>query len=105
MNDKFLSLLGIAKRAGQVSFGHDAVKDAVNSEKAKLIIFTFDSSERLKDEFRQKLENKDAKIIFSDYSMTDIFSATGSKAAVICVNENGFAKRLCELFNEKHKEV
>ncbi|MGN0444549.1 MAG: L7Ae/L30e/S12e/Gadd45 family ribosomal protein [Acutalibacteraceae bacterium] len=105
MNDKFLSLLGIAKKAGKLCSGHDAVKEAVRGDKAKLVIFTGDSSERLREEFRKMQENKEIKTIYTEYTMTDIYRATSGKAAVMCVTESGFAQRLTELFGEKHKEV
>lgn len=104
MNDKFLSLLGMAKRAGRLCSGHDAVKEAVNGKKSKLLIFTCDASERLRDEFSSKVKDE-TQIIYTDYSMADIYSATSGKAAVMCVTENGFAQRLRELWSEKHKEV
>lgn len=105
MNDKFLSLLGIARRAGKLSSGHDAVKEAVNGGKCRLLIFTCDSSERLRDEFIHRVSEKKASVLITDYTMNDIHSATGSKAAVISVNDSGFAGRLTELSGEKHKEV
>lgn len=105
MNDKFLSLLGIARRAGKLSSGHDAVKEAVNGKKAELLIFSADASQRLRDEFVQKLSGTKTVVLITDYTMYDIYCATGSKAAVISVNDGGFAKRLTELSNEKHKEV
>lgn len=105
MNDKFLSLLGIAKRAGAFCAGHDAVKEAINSKKAKLIIFSSDSSERLRDEFERKLTDEKVPAVNTKYTMAEFFRATGNRAAVICVTENGFAKRLRELFDEKYKEV
>lgn len=105
MNDKFLSLLGIAKKAQKLCQGHDGVKEAVNKGKARLVIFSGDASERLAEEFRHKLEGKDTPIIYTDYTMNDIYCATGSRAAVVCVTDDGFAGRLTELFTEKHKEV
>lgn len=105
MNDKFLSLLGISKRAGVLCPGHDSVKEAISAKKAKLVIFSSDASERLKDEFIGKLGNDEALIISTEYTMADFFNATGNRAAVMCVTENGFAKRLKELFDEKYKEV
>lgn len=105
MNDKFLSLLGIAKRAGRLAFGHDAVKDAVSGGKAQLLIFSSDSSERLRDEFSKKLQNSEKTVIYTDYTMADIHFATGSKAAVICVLDSGFSERLKELYEKKYKEV
>lgn len=105
MNDKLLSLLGIARRAGKLALGHDAVKELLNAGKVKLVIFTCDASERLKGELGTAAENKKIPVIYTQYTMNDIHCAAGSKAAVTAVADSGFAKRLTELFEDRHKEV
>ena len=35
MNDSVLNLLGLCRRAGRLSLGHDACKQAINSGKAQ----------------------------------------------------------------------
>ena len=52
MNDKFLSLLGMARRCGKISLGHDAVISSVVKNKAKLVILSSEASERLQREIR-----------------------------------------------------
>ena len=52
MDDKALGLLGIARRAGRLSLGHDAAKGAVLAGKARLCLISADASERLERESR-----------------------------------------------------
>ncbi len=52
MNEKFRALLGFAVKAGKVSFGHDAVKQCIRLKRAKLLLFTRDASERLREELK-----------------------------------------------------
>lgn len=105
MNDKFLSLLGIARRAGRLMSGHDAVKEAVRGSKANLIIFTTEASQRLRDEFQRLSEGKNITLLNTEYTINDIYSATGGRAAVSALTDTGFSQRLIELYEEKHKEV
>ena len=44
MDKKILDFLGIARRAGRLSLGTDAVMEAVNKKKSKLIITACDIS-------------------------------------------------------------
>lgn len=96
MNDKFLSLLGMARRAGRLSLGHDAAKGSVVFGKAKLCILSSDTSERLKAEFQGlcESENRSVPVIVTDSDMFELGHAVGSKAGVITVDDEGFAKKL-----------
>lgn len=96
MNDKFLSLLGMARRAGKLSLGHDAAKSSVVSGKARLCILSADTSERLKNEFKGLSESDtySVPVIITDCTMFELGHAVGSKAGVITVNDQGFAQRL-----------
>ncbi len=107
MNDKFLNLLGMARRAGKLSLGHDAAKNAIFHGTSKLIILVSDASARLKDEFQGRVTSTEnnVSLLFAEYTMLDISIAVGSKAGVISVDDEGFARRLLQLYREQHKEV
>ncbi len=96
MNDKFLSLLGMARRSGRVSLGHDAVIGSIVKNKAKLCVLSAEASERLQREIKHAAtyEDKNIPVIVTEYSLTELSSAVGSKAAVISVDDEGFAKAL-----------
>lgn len=96
MNDKFLSLLGMARRSGRVSLGHDAVINSIVRSRAKLCVMSKEASERLQKEIKHACtyENKNIPVIVTDYSLMELSSAVGSKAAVISVDDEGFAKAL-----------
>ncbi len=102
MNDKFLSLLGMARRSGRVSLGHDAVINSIVRSKAKLCVMSKEASERLQREIMHACtyENKDIPVIVTDYTLLELSSAVGSKAAVISVDDEGFAKALTAKYNQ-----
>ncbi len=102
MNDKFLSLLGIARRSGRVSLGHDAVINSIVRSRAKLCVMSKEASERLQKEIKHACtyENKNIPVIVTDYSLMELSSAVGSKAAVISVDDEGFAKALTAKYNK-----
>ncbi len=102
MNDKILSLLGIARRAGKISIGHDASVTDLKCGKAKLCLVSVSASQRLKEEMAHICRTFKADIIFSAYTTEELGISLGSKAiAVLTVNDEGFAKRITELTREE----
>lgn len=95
-NDRYLQMLGIAKRAGLISQGHDVCVDSVKKGKACMCLFTSDASERLVKEFETLLQsmNRNIPIKRLNYSMVEIGYALSYKTAVITINDEGIANKL-----------
>lgn len=100
-NLKFLSLLGMCRRAGKLSCGHDGAIGSVRSKTAKLCLLSSDSSERLRKEIEREanFENRNIPVVILFSTMEDIRKATGLKSAVLSVNDEGFAKTMLGLLN------
>lgn len=100
---KYMSMLGMARRAGKLSMGHDMVEKAIKSKKAKLLIYSSDSSKRLEDEFKLTIErfcpNLETKRI--DETINDIHVGLGYKAGVITIDDENFSRRILELINQE----
>ena len=101
-NSKLLSLLGLAKKAGRISTGHDAVLESLKKKKAKLIILASDSSERLEREMRREVDFAAAQVetIRIAETMADIGRALPKKAGVISVNDESFAAGILKVIKE-----
>lgn len=102
MNDKFLSLLGMARRSGKLCPGHDAAVSSVVKNKARLCVVSVEGSERLKREMAHacSFEGKSIPVIIADYSIKELSQAIGSKAAVITVTDENFAGALIRSYEE-----
>ena len=92
-----LNLLGLARRAGRLSLGFDAVQEAVTKKKSKLIITAYDISQRTFSAVDKNADNYNINIIASNISMTDMGAAVGKLVGVVSVNDEGFAKKLQQL--------
>lgn len=103
MNEKILSLFGLARRAGKLAPGHDAVIESVVKNRSKLCVLSLDGSERLEREVRHacSFEGKNIPVIKSGFSAGELSKAIGTKAAVISVNDEGFAKKLLSMFEQE----
>ncbi len=100
-NPKLLSLLGMCRRAGRLSCGHDAAIGSVRSKSAKLCLLSSDASERLRNEIEREAEfdGREIPVAVLLSTMNEIGKATGLKSAVVTVNDEGFAKSMLGLLN------
>ncbi len=101
-DSKFYNMLGLARRAGKIGWGHDAAIDAIKHSKAHLCVLTSDASERLKNEFRRECTfiGRNVPITEIEKTMEDMKKIIGVKAAVLTVNDEGFAKNLKQYIKE-----
>jgi len=97
MTDPLLSLLGLCRAASLASFGHDAAKASLRNARAKLCLLCEDASPRLKDEFKFLANEAKAPLFEISATSQDIKQATQYKAAVLTVNDKGFAEKIAKL--------
>lgn len=106
MNDKFLSLLGMARRSGKLSLGHDAVISSVVKNKAKLVVLSSEGSERLVREISHACTygGKNIPCIITSYTTVELSKAVGSKAAVMSLDDEGFAKAAKDKYTDNGRK-
>ena len=95
-NDKVLSLIGLATRAGAVSSGEFAVEKSVKSKHAKLVIIAGDASDNTKKMFKDMCRFYHIPIRI--YGTKEELGHWTGKAyrASICILDEGFAKSVIE---------
>ena len=94
--DKTLGLLGLARRAGKISYGSEGAISDIKKHKTKLIIFAGDISERTKNEI---LKNSgEIPVINLNVSKEILGNAIGTKPTVtLSVNDSNFKKGILEV--------
>ena len=90
--DKLLSLMGLCRRAGKLSVGHDAVFDAVRKGRAKAVILTSDASPRHAREL--EVASFPGRAITAAFTMEQAGLATGKRSCVFSVDDEGFANAI-----------
>ena len=97
-NQKVISMLGLARRAGKLSMA----QHALFGHKAKLLIFCRDVSPRLVAEFEKTIElhHFKVKVIKTDITIDEIYFGVGYKAGCMTVNDENFAKKIISLLNQ-----
>lgn len=97
MQNKFLSLLGMARKANRVSLGYDKSLEAVHSFKSYVVFVADDISEKTKRGLVFAAEESEIEVITTPYSIFDFTNAVGTKTGIVSVNDSGFAKKLISL--------
>ncbi len=99
---KALSLLGLAKKAGRLSAGHDAVLEALQRKKSVLIILAADASARVEREMKREVtfQNSSAQVVRIQYTMAEIGRALPHKVGVVSVNDASFASAVLKAIEE-----
>lgn len=97
LSKKYMSMLGMARRAGKLSMGHDMALKAIKEKKAKLVIFSADISPRLIGEFERVCGENQISCLKIEETINDIHMLLGYKAGVITVNDDNFSNRIEEL--------
>lgn len=104
MNDKVLSLLGLARRAGKTAIGFDPAVESVRKEQSQLILMTSDISPKSRKELLFALREKNVRTIDTEYTADDIGNALGKKAKIVSVMDAGFASSVIKLLGSTFGE-
>lgn len=91
-----LSLLGIARKAGRLSCGFAATKEALQKGISSLVIIASDISEKSEKEIRYHSRGR-VQVERVSATTFELTAAIGIKAGIVSVNDEGFAKALCSV--------
>ncbi|MGN0148925.1 MAG: L7Ae/L30e/S12e/Gadd45 family ribosomal protein [Clostridia bacterium] len=99
MNNNFLGMLGMAKRAGKVSTGEFICTKLIKKHESKLIIIAEDASANTKKSVINSCRYYNVEYAEAG-TMADLGKYTGSsERAVVSVNDNNFAKAILDRLN------
>lgn len=103
--DKVLSMLGLARRAGRLSMGHDMAQQAIKRKKAKAVFLCADSSDRLKREFEKAAQQyaNGIPVLKTDVTMDEIHYSVGSRAGVITIDDENFSSKIISLLEQEEE--
>lgn len=94
IDNKVYGLLGLARRAGKISFGTESSIETIQKGKAKLVIVTTDSSDRTKNNFEElsKKFNVEFRIFGTIESLSK--SIGQNNKAVIVIKDKNFSNEI-----------
>ena len=97
--NKVYGLLGLARRAGKISFGTQSSIETIKNKKAYLVIVAEDSSKRTKESFAN-LANEKQLPIREIGTIEELSKAIGQvNKAIIVIKEKNFAEELIRIID------
>lgn len=92
MNNKILTLLGFAAKAGKLSFGMDTAVSAIQSSKSRLVVVSGEISAKSQKELTFYADKKGIPVkVFREFDIQTVSKAVGRKCGIISVNDSSFA--------------
>lgn len=100
---QIMGFLGICRKAGKLTCGHDAVKETIIKSSAKLVFFASDASERLVREMTHacNYNGKGIPTVRTNFTMGEFAAEIGKGSAVFSVTDTGFATKIHNIFGEE----
>ena len=102
--EKLLSLLGLARRAGKVEPGFDAAVTAAREGKAALLVAAGDISPKTEKNLRYEGGPAGIPTVRIGTGMEALGRACGIRAGVLAVTDKGFAKAAAGLAGDVTEE-
>lgn len=93
MNSKLSSTISLARRAGAVVYGFDAVIAAAKKRTVKLILTAADLSPKTLKELRYYLKDVDIKILLTPLCMDEVAVHMGKRTGILGITDPEFAKK------------
>lgn len=101
MRSDGLTTIGLARRAGKLSYGADMTKQAILTGAAKTVFVAYNASPRILRNFTELCEDFKLPLIVTLYTMSELGNAVNRPdTAVISINNKGLSKVVL-----KHLEV
>ena len=105
MEQKMLSLLGIARRSGRVSLGADAAKEALAKHRSRLLLLAADVSERSEKAMKTAADGTGVPVLRTMVPMDRLGAAVGKPGTgILSVNDIGFAEKIQTLLVNGQEE-
>lgn len=94
--EQVLSLLGLARRAGQLVSGESTVIQVIRNGEAQLVFFASDGGSATAKKVADKCHYYHVALVTA-YDADQLSQAIGAKRKLIAVTQPGFAKKMTSL--------
>ncbi len=96
MQNKFLNMLGLCRKAGKLTPGFSKTKESVLNNKCKMIFIASDISPKTEKELRFISRDREIEVIKTSFPILEFCSCIDINAGIAGIEDEGFAKALKE---------
>ena len=104
MKDSLLPSIGLARKAGKLIIGFDAVSDGCKNADARLVILAADLSPKSRKELVRTAEQYGVRWFDASFTMADTEQLLKKRVGILAVNDDGFAKMFEKHLPQQQKE-
>lgn len=97
--NKLLSSISLSKRAGKLLMGFDVVKEAVLEDKAKLVLFASDLSDKTRRSMERICEEWEVLTAVLPFTLDELWMEVGKRAGILAISDKGLAELVCRNLN------
>jgi ribosomal protein L7Ae-like RNA K-turn-binding protein len=106
MGDRLLQLLGIARRAGKLTFGLDASVKTILEGESQLILVASDASPRTILSIQRVCEENKVDLIKLEYTMEQLGASIGrGSVAAAAILGSSFTEKIKEICNTNGRKI
>ncbi len=101
LNNKMLTLLGFAAKAGKLSYGMDAAAGSLKAKKAYLAVAAGDVSQKSQKEIAFFAGKGNVQfLVLKGFNINAVSDAVGRRCGIITINDSGFADAFLKAYTE-----
>ena len=104
MNDSLLPSIGLARKAGKLILGFDAVSTACKNGTAALVLLSEDLSPKSRKEIVRIAQQYEIRWFDAPFQMGDIDRLLHKRAGILAVSDEGFVRMLLKHLPAHEKE-
>ena len=104
MNDRLLPSMGLARKAGKLILGFDAVSTACKNGTAALVLLSEDLSPKSRKEIVRIAQQYEIRWFDAPFQMGDIDRLLHKRAGILAVSDEGFVRMFLKHLPAHEKE-
>ena len=94
MQNKFLNMLGLCRKAGKLTLGFSKTKESVLKNKCKIIFIASDISPKTEKELLFITKNSSIEVIKTEFPIMEFCSCLDMKAGIAGIEDESFMTAL-----------
>ncbi len=106
MTNKAIGMISLCRKAGKLKTGFDAVKEAIEKDEARLVIYAADLSEKSRKSIDWYAEQAYSPPPCRQTSLTmeELSAVCGKRTGILAITDPGFAQAVHRLLTQSNEE-
>ena len=106
MTNKMMGIISLCRKAGKLKTGFDAVKEAIQKDEVRLVLYAGDLSEKSRDSIdwqaQQAYSPPPCRQV--DLTMEELSAVCGRRAGILAITDQGLAQAVDKLLKQSNEE-